>query len=236
MDEKTEFTRTEWKIYQYILTHQKQVISYSLRQLALKLKVAPASVVRTMKKMGFEHYDDLCLQIRKENQLDDVVDDVTYQAKYYFNQPMISKYDQQIKDFKEIAAHSTDYLFFGIGSSSDLASYGARQFANNGQNAFVIHDPFYPIQRSNGSCKGKTLIVLSVSGETPQVIEPMTSFQSKGAKVVSITNSSNNTIANLSDLNFCYLLESKIVNSTLNLTTQIPVVYLLERLSRSINT
>ncbi|BDR55944.1 MurR/RpiR family transcriptional regulator [Xylocopilactobacillus apis] len=235
MEQNSHFTKTEWKIYQYILSHLQQITSYSLRQLALKINVSPASVVRTIQKMGFKHYSDLCRQLKKENQLDDVIDDVTYQAKYYFNQPIIESYDKQIQIFKELTSNCKDFLFFGIGTSSDLAAYGARQFANNGQNSFVIKDPFYPIQKTHGSYKDKALIVLSVSGETPQVIEPVLNFQSKGAKVISITNSSDNTISKLSDLNFCYLLESKIVSKTLNVTTQVPVVYILERLSRALN-
>ncbi|MBA1393649.1 MurR/RpiR family transcriptional regulator, partial [Lactobacillus sp. XV13L] len=160
--------------------------------------------------------------------------DITYQAKYYFNQPIIDSYSRKIKLFKRLTSNCEDFVFFGIGTSGDLAAYGARQFGNNGKNAFVIKDPFFPIQQGKGYYSKRAIIVLSVSGETEQTVTQVINFRTHGAKIISITNNSDNTIANLSDLNFCYLLESKVVGRTLNLTSQIPVVYILERLSRSL--
>ncbi|MBA1434558.1 MurR/RpiR family transcriptional regulator [Bombilactobacillus bombi] len=229
-----KFTPTEWKIYQFILANKEKVISFSLRQLALKLEVSPASVVRTIKKMGYSHYQDLSEKLKHELNIPLIDDDITFQAIYYFHQSIIDDYTQKINIFKRFTQHCTDFIFYGIGTSQDLAAYGARQFVNNGYSAFVVSDPFYPIDRIKNAYHNKIVIVLSVSGETTPTVEQVINFRANGAKIISITNNSDNTIANLSDLNFCYLLESKVVGRTLNLTSQIPVVYILERLSRSL--
>ncbi|MCO6540759.1 MAG: MurR/RpiR family transcriptional regulator [Lactobacillus sp.] len=229
-----KYTPTEWKIYQFILSNKDKVVTFSLRQLALKLDVSPASVVRTIKKMGYGHYSDLNKQLKHELNIPIVDDDITFQANFYFHQPIINSYTRKFEAFKRLTNNITDFIFYGIGTSNDLASYGARQFVNNGRSAFVVSDPFYPIDRIQNAYHNKAVIVLSVSGETTPTIEQVMNFRTHGAKVISITNNSDNTIANLSDLNFSYFLESKIVGRKLNLTSQIPVVYILERLSRSL--
>lgn len=228
------FTQTEWKIYQFILANKEKIVKFTLRQLALKLDVSPASIVRTMKKMGYEHYADFKEKITSEINNSYIEDDITFQAQYFFQESMVAGYTRKIELFKKITKNTKDFIFYGIGTSTDLASYGARQFVNNGRSAFVLNDPFYPLERLDHAYDNKCLIALSVSGETNPTVEQVLKCKNDGAKIISITNNSNNTIAKLSDLNFSYFLESKVVGRSLNLTTQIPVIYILERLSRSL--
>ncbi|MDF7638321.1 MurR/RpiR family transcriptional regulator [Lactobacillus sp. ESL0791] len=231
---KQKLTATQLRIYNYIVANKDKVKDITLRNLAGILQVSPASVVRTLKTLGYKHYFDLQNEIKIELKRNKVVDDITYQAQYYFDQDFLIDYDQKIASFKKIADQTKDFIFFGIGTSGDLCDYGARQFVNNGRNAFAIDDPYYPIILSRDSYQNKTVIVLSVSGEGQPTIEQVKNFRKQGAQIVSITNEEDNTIAKLSDLNFSYHLEYKIIGQTINLTTQIPVVYLLERLSRAL--
>lgn len=234
MQTKQKLTATQLKIYNYIVANKKQITEITLRELASILGVSPASVVRTLEALGYQHYYDLQNEIKEELNRNKVVDDITYQAQYYFSQAFLADYDQKIVTFQEIARKTTDFVFFGIGSSGDLCDYGARQFVNNGRNAFSIDDPYYPVELSRDRFKNKTVIVLSVSGEGQPTIDQVKSFKQEGATIVSITNNEDNTIAGLSDLNFAYHLEFKIIGETINLTSQVPVVYLLERLSRAL--
>lgn len=52
-------------------------------------------------------------------------------------------------------------------------------------------------------------------------------------KIISITNSANSQIAKSSDLNIPYYINTEMYQDT-NITSQIPVVYILERLSREV--
>lgn len=234
MQAKQKLTTKQIQIYNYIVANKQQVVGITLRALAQRLNVSPASVIRTLKALGYQHYYDLQNQIKKELSQNKVVDDITYQAQYYFSQTFLADYEQKIASFKKIANVTTDFIFFGIGTSGDLCDYGARQFINNGRNAFSIGDPYYPVELSRDSYQNKTVIVLSVSGEGQPTIDQVKHFREQGAKIVSITNNEDNTIAHLSDLNFTYHLEYKLIKQTINLTTQVPVVYLLERLSRAL--
>ncbi|UQS82189.1 MurR/RpiR family transcriptional regulator [Bombilactobacillus folatiphilus] len=227
-----DLTKMQQKIYQYILDHKETVKDFSLRHLAEELDVAPASVLRTINRLGYQHYYEFCQQLNQEV-AEDRLDDVTYQAQSYFAQA--PEYETQMQQFLNLVFADTIFIFFGVGTSGDLASYGARQFVNHGREAFVISDPFYPVQLGKNSLKNHLLIVLSASGETAQTLDQVVNFYDHNAKIVSITNNPTNSLAELSDLNFSYEIPERIVGQGVNLTSQVPVVYLLERLAQVVH-
>lgn len=228
-----QLTATQKKIYRYIKVHKEQVKDYSLRHLAAKLGVAPASVLRTINRLGYQHYYEFCQQLQQEVADQGLVDDITYQAHDYFSN--IENYDQKIQQFKKLFDPATIFVFLGVGTSGDLASYGARQFVNNGREAYVIADPFYPIQLGHAPLSNHVVMILSVSGETEQMLEQAMSFHDQKATLVSITNDGHNSLAALADLNFSYHINSRIIGQSVNLTSQVPVVYLLERLAQVVH-
>ncbi|MEG7763065.1 SIS domain-containing protein, partial [Listeria monocytogenes] len=75
------------------------------------------------------------------------------------------------------------------------------------------------------------MIILSVSGETDQVLEQAQNMQQYGSRIISITNTSHNTLAGLSDVNIPYYVTQEMVDKT-NITTQIPVLFLLEAMAK----
>lgn len=60
-------------------------------------------------------------------------------------------------------------VFTGIGTSGTLGLYGNRYFANMELNAYSLADPFAPIPPRG--LENTLVIILSVSGETEQMIE-----------------------------------------------------------------
>jgi DNA-binding MurR/RpiR family transcriptional regulator len=74
----------------------------------------------------------------------------------------------------------------GIGTSGALAKYGYRYFNNVGIQSSVITDPYFPIV-GNGY-KNACMIVLSVSGETEEIIEQLAKLKKNCVKIISITN------------------------------------------------
>jgi len=73
---------------------------------------------------------------------------------------------------------------------------------------------------------------LSVSGETEQILEQTEILIERGSKIISITNTSGNTLAKHSDVNLAYHLTPETINKTVNITSQVPVAYLVETLAR----
>ncbi|EHN58619.1 MurR/RpiR family transcriptional regulator [Oenococcus kitaharae] len=232
------FTATETNIYDFLISHKAEVIESNLRDLAKTIHVSPASVLRCIKKMGCDSFYELkfnfrnqqSAQINGQSQKNYLIDI----ARDFFTRPLLSEYQVTLANIKKMIRQSKTLCFFGVGTSGILAEYGARQFANFGIDAFYNKDPYYPYQRISKDMKSMVLIVLSVSGETGEAIRQITSLKNLKCKIISITNTSYSTIAKLSDINLSYNVSAEVVADTINTTTQIPVLFLLEYLAREL--
>ena len=67
-----------------------------------------------------------------------------------------------------------------------------------------------------------------------EVIRMINEFKQHNCKILSITNKNSCTLAKISDLNLSYFIEEQKVGGDLNVTTQVPVLFLIETLARSI--
>ena len=78
-------------------------------------------------------------------------------------------------------------------------------------------------------------IVLSVSGENSITIDHISKLKREGSTIISITNNQHCTISRISDLNIAYYVTDERVHRA-NITTQTPVVYILEAMARDMFT
>lgn len=115
-----------------------------------------------------------------------------------------------------------------------MARYAARFFSNVGYYSQYIDDPFYPAPTDQfEKC---LLIAFSNSGETKEVIDQLRLYRGVQSKIISITNDSNSTIAKMSDLTIPYFIKKVILPNTKNISSQVPVVYIIERICRKLQT
>lgn len=116
-----------------------------------------------------------------------------------------------------------------------MATYGANLFSSLYKFSLAVTDPqnspvyYVSEQFDEHIC----LIVFSVSGQNEDVVDYINRFRLHHIKVISMTNSANSTIARISDLNIPYYINVETYQET-NITSQLPVVYLLEYLAREV--
>ena len=122
-------------------------------------------------------------------------------------------------------------IFIGIGSSGMLAKYGARYFSNVGLFSLYIDDPWLPVLQN--MTENTVTIALSESGMTKQTVQIAMQLQQRGSTLISVTNNANSVLARMADCNISYHVAEAMVNER-NVTTQIPVIYILETLAKKI--
>ncbi len=237
MESLKNLTSTEISIYNYILANINKIPSMNIRYLANRTNASTSSIIRCLKKMGYSGFQEfkygVSNRLKYANSKPKKNDLISYEQNY-FNQNLEQRYKEKINSIKKIILSAKEIVFFGIGTSGILAQYGARQFSNFGLNAKFINDPFFPLNL-RGINKSSVGIVLSVSGETSQIIKMTKNFKQLGSKVISITNNNFNSVAQLSDLNLDYNIKEETIHKTLNVTTQAPVIFLLDLIVRNIN-
>ncbi|MHA5182545.1 MurR/RpiR family transcriptional regulator [Oenococcus oeni] len=229
-------TTSEISIYKYVLDNINDVLSMNIQELSKNVHASPSSIVRCMKKIGYDGFREFKYSVYNRNRLnvyDLKPDYIVTEERNFFNLDITKIYGQDIESARKILLATKEIIFFGIGTSGILAKYGARQFSNFGFNSKSIEDPFYPLSLKgvNNSSVG---IIISESGETQETIVIAKKFKELGGKIMSITNTPFNSLTKISNINFHYDIKEEKLDSSLNITTQAPVVFLLELIIRKL--
>ncbi len=150
----------------------------------------------------------------------------------FFNYTKGETFTKSIERFVNHIQAADTICFIGIGTSGTLGEFAARYFSNIGYFSWSISDPYYPPLISHNS--NHLLIVLSENGETREVIDQIRVYQSKNTKVLTITNKPGSTIDKIADDSIYYFVKDVVLPQTYNISSQVPVLYIIERLTREL--
>ncbi len=75
---------------------------------------------------------------------------------------------------------------------------------------------------------------MSVSGEQRTLHRQINGFKQGHAKILSITNTRQCTLAKMADYNLSYYMPMVVLPGLYNVTSQIPVIYILETLAQKV--
>ncbi|AMG49900.2 MurR/RpiR family transcriptional regulator [Enterococcus sp. PF-2] len=228
----------EMAVYKYIVQHFEEIDQLTIRELSAACHVSTSTILRCITKLGYRGYSELKYAICQKKEQDarafDLFYDATIQVNTFLKKVNNEDYRKFIQPAVELILSARHVAFSGIGTSGILGTYGSRYFANLGINAYSIVDPFLPVPPRG--MENTLAIILSVSGETIQMIKQTEDFKRYGAKVLSITNDEKSTIAQMADYNISYYMPvvSGGKEVDLNLTTQVPVITLIELLAHQV--
>ena len=228
------FNELETSIYNYIAHNSDKVAYMRIRELADETHVSTATILRFCKKLNCEGFSEFKTKLKMhlgENKKQ-MIKSAQHSFVEFFERTLKGDIDEKIKEAAIQVAQADSVIFIGIGSSGILAEYGARYFSSLGKFSLYIKDPLFPIQ-SNLMFNSVT-IALSVSGENSFTVTHLNQLKQKGSKIISITNNKLSTIAKISDINIPYFVTEEF-NEGANITTQVPVVYILESMGREIH-
>ena len=220
---------TELQVFEYIMNNSLIIPFLTIRELANEAQVSTTTILRFVKKMGYDSYNDFKYAYKMSMQ-----DEKHFERDYDFSEVIdcLKKFDSDFyhDKFNEAMAligNSENIIFLGVGNSGAVCHYGARRFTSSGKFAIAINDPYL---KMSAISENSLLIVLSVSGETPEIIDMVTSSKQGSCKIVAITTSQSSTLAKLADLTIPYYIK-KIGTEIFDLTTQIPVIAIIENLT-----
>lgn len=227
-----KLSETEIQIYQYILANKEMACYSTIRQLAKEIPVSTTSILRFCHKLDCEGYKDFQEKLRQyvKEEIEIQPKDDLSEILHYFEGVNTPAFEQEMGKATELLREAKHILFVGLGTSGNLGKYGARYFSNFGKFSMSIEDAFYPVLQD--ATENTVVIVLSVSGESEGIVDLLNRFQKHKYKILSITNTKTSTIAKMSDWNISYHLESRKIEEIYDITSQVPVIFILEALAR----
>ncbi|WP_318503345.1 MurR/RpiR family transcriptional regulator [Bacillus sp. T3] len=227
------FNELEASIYNYVSQNGEKVAYMRIRELADETHVSTATILRFCRKLNCEGFSEFKVKLKMylEKNKKTVIKNPQHSIVEFFERTLKGDIEEIIKEAANLIHHADHVIFIGIGSSGILAEYGARYFSSLGKFSLYIKDPLFPIHskiRHNS-----VAIALSVTGENNFTVTHLHQLKQEGSKIISITNNKLSTIAKISEINIPYYVSEEFIEEA-NITTQVPVVYILESLAREI--
>jgi DNA-binding MurR/RpiR family transcriptional regulator len=221
---------TDDQIIAYILKHKKDVVTLSIQALAARLFTVPNTIIRLSKKLGYDGFSQLKNSLKEEIRAD-------------WNEPEDSLHfniqkTMQLIDMDRITLvakliHEAErVLVFGVGDTAPVCDMVVRDLRITRKHAeFHVHR-HETMQECHLLTPHDLLFLISLSGETPQVLEVAELAKSKGIRIVSLTHFSRNSLQRIADVKlYCYSPKKMI--KQYNVTDRTPVMIVLRVLAET---
>jgi len=224
----------EMQVYQFIIKHRERVGYMTIRELAEQAAVSTTTVLRFCRKMHCEGWSEFRIRLRlTEQQSTPQVNTASVNEMLsFFKSINNDEFGQLIAEAAQKINQAERVFFIGVGTSGSLAKYAARFFSNLGKFSHAIDDPYYPV--SPDLYENAIAIILSVSGETEEILRIASQFSLNKCKIIAITNTESCSLAKMSDFSLCYHVPIIRMADNYDITTQVPVTYIIEAIGRQL--
>lgn len=225
---------TDDQIIGYIVKNKQIVATLSIQSLAAALYTVPNTITRLSKKLGYDGYSQL-----KNSLKDELNEEWKEQAEeqnslYATVQKTYNLIDMdKIELIGRLLGEAKKILFFGVGDSVPFCDMMVKNLKVSGiLSDFSIHahEIRHGINQLNS---GDILFLISLSGETPQVLEMAELARTKSITIISLTHFDRNPLQGIADVNlYCYA-PKKVLNGH-NVTDKTSLMIILRVLSEYI--
>lgn len=204
---KTDFTKSDTKISDYITANKEKVIYHSLTEMAEACGVAEATLLRFFRKLDFKGFQDFKLMLTQEisSETPEIEDDSFIgRVKNNVIQVITDTSEVIQEDVLDAAIekieHSKDVVIFGIGSSGIAAMDMQNRLMRIGKNAIVITDSHFQIMRAASMTKDTVVIAVSLTGSTKDIVDAVSASKASGATVIALTSYTKSPLTKFADI------------------------------------
>ncbi len=199
-------TKTEKKVIDGILNiPTNEIIYLSISDLASRLKVADATLVRFCKKLGYNGFQDFKLHLSQEaasagrDSVDCTVKRIAMQMVDAINQTSRSiNYDECLRIADRMIG-SGKICAFGVGNSAITAMEISNVLARIGIMVTYTPDPHLQAMITSNLTDNDTVILISVSGSTKDILDVAEVAKKNGTRIVVITCYDHSPLAKYAD-------------------------------------
>lgn len=210
-----DFTKSEKKIAEYILSNKDEVINLSAQELASKVSVSPAGVIRFSKKLGFKGFTSLKVELAKENR-DEIIDFSEFISEDDNTKTMIKKAIQSninilektykllninvVERIIDIIAKAKKIYIYGVGASGLISLDFQYKLLRIKREVIYNLDSHIQLATASHIEKDDVVIGISYSGETNEINIAINQAKKNGAKTIAITKYNNSTLSKNADM------------------------------------
>lgn len=228
-----KLTEKEQQIGNYILENKKNIINLTSTQLGEKIGSSQSSIIKFIKKIGFNKFSDFKIQLGKdlENKknsktenfhssltLEDSFEEIAHKVLnsdiYALEKTIYSQNFENLEEIVQKIKNSKRILIIGTGMSSIVAQDLELKLMKIKIDA--KHYQSTQMQLMNLATLSEEDLVIAIShrGETEEVIKVINKANELGIDTISITTIESNTVSKLSKYNLKTISEETIFRSS----------------------
>jgi DNA-binding MurR/RpiR family transcriptional regulator len=214
MDNMTE---SEKKIAEYVLNNSSEIYMFSAAELASLTGTSGASVIRFVKKIGFDGLQEFKIALAK-NDVEDRESEVNYdyidtkdtvkevitktgRANIKTIEDTLELLDEnQVEEAIEAIRNAKNIYLFGVGASALIAMDFQSKLLRINRNAHMHLDSHMQLSMAALIQQEDVAIGISYTGKTKEVYTAMLKAKEKGARCISLTKYGSNPVAAVSDI------------------------------------
>ena len=201
--QRQKLNATDMLIYKYIVQHRVAARHISIHELAKSCAVSSTTIVRFAQKLGFDGFGDLKAVLKMEDEAQaDYKADVLEDLQHFYAQTASKVFKRNFDSASRLIHEANRVFIFASGYvQSNVAQELKRLFFYDNVLIYEIsgREEFTSIARNLTT--DDLFIFVSLSGETPLVVDFARQLQLLDVPFISITKLHDNTLASLSTVN-----------------------------------
>ena len=207
------FSRTEKRIADFLLEKPDGLLSMYITDLARECGASEATIVRFARKLGYDGYPSLKIELAKEAEArpvnknisrdDTPIDIFSKVCEDIYCSLEKTKSAISPKALDECCSHimkAEKILVLGLGNSSSVANDASHKMFRLGLNAHPYTDNHMQAIATAHTDERSVVIGISHSGASRDILDAMQTAKSQGAFTVAITNYERSPINKVSDV------------------------------------
>ena len=196
---KANLSELEKGVLDFIIENESEIHKFGVRDIAKHTFTSPATVVRLSKKLGFSGFTDFIFSVTsKSTELDlepIIVETYSPLDSLYKNNDI-----ETINNIKEVLNDRESLIFiYAAGFSGIVAEYFYKKLLVRGNNVMFSDSADSVAVFENRMSQIKTFLVISKSGNTPEIIDKAIRAKESGIRVISISGSSKSKLSDVVD-------------------------------------
>lgn len=202
-------------VAEHVLSDPQAVISQSIERFADDAGVSTATVVRTVRRLGFEGFGSFKIALARDlggfgsllpTEVDPGDDPITVTRKVIQAHVDTLQQTAALVDKAELgkaldvldAASSIEV--YGVGSSAPIAMDAYYRLRRLGAPAALVLDTHMQAVSASRLAPGAVALVISHTGRTPETVEAARLAEAAGATIIAVTSSSDTPLTAVSEI------------------------------------
>lgn len=230
-----QFTKTDWKIVQYIKKHTTKFIELSAQELAREIGTSDASIIRFAQKVGYSGLNELKYTMQKElDKNTSSANHSDYSSLLNDNKLMLDSLfnltnPTDICHAREMMLKANRIFIVGLDFNKNVAEIIAHKFMMLGLTiqALTNYDTLKLYQSLSG--EDDLFITITLSGNHKQLSSILSDFKKNGSRIILISNYEKSLCATYANLTLL-VPKTDLLHSSNTISREILILVLFDML------